>query len=110
MMLSTVIRVHHSMAPASRDEPPVHRESGRPSNQQRENQTPQKRPLPGPASIAPGMASMIALSTSSMIVIDTVSEPNASFRTTGVNRGGEPRRQQRPHGEPVAKEEGECHR
>ena len=38
---------------------------------------PQKRKLSSPASIAPGIASMIALSTISMIVIEIVSEANA---------------------------------
>jgi hypothetical protein len=37
-----------------------------------------------PASIAPGMASMMALSTTSMIVIEAVSAANASLSTARV--------------------------
>src|SRR5215208_5284346 len=70
----------------------------------RENaRLPQKRGLVSPASIAPGMRTIIRLSTISMIVIESVSEE----RQRQHRRQCQPRPQQWEHRQRVAEEERE---
>lgn len=72
------------MSVPSRDEPSVHREGGRRGNDERQHQAAPEQRAAEPGIHRPGMMSIIALSTISMIVIDTVSEARASLRTTPV--------------------------
>jgi hypothetical protein len=55
-----------------------------PASNSEKARLPQNRTLSSSAFIAPGISSMSALSTISMIVMDAVSEAKASLRTTGV--------------------------
>jgi hypothetical protein len=79
-----MVPVHHGMPSSPRDQPSVYWKRCRPGDKQREDETSQKSPVPSTASIAPGMRSAIALSTISMMVIETVSEANASLRTVAA--------------------------
>src|SRR5687767_15079866 len=69
-------RMHDGVAFAARDEPAIERErrnAATPAMAREKMRLPQKGRLVGPASIAPGIIRMMALSTISMTVIDAVS-------------------------------------
>src|SRR3546814_15619207 len=76
-----MVFMNDGMVLATRDQPSVDGKGGRAGDQERERGLPQKRKLSSPASIAPGMISMIALSTISMIGTETVSAARARFST-----------------------------
>jgi hypothetical protein len=67
-------RMNDRMAASARDQEPVDREGRCASHHQRESQTSPEQQGANPASIAPGMMSMIRLSTISMMVIEAVSD------------------------------------
>ena len=73
-----VVRVHHGVALAAGDHRPVDRIGDGARDEQREREAPPERTVVRPASIAPGTRSMIALSTTSITAIETVSEASAS--------------------------------
>jgi hypothetical protein len=65
--------VHDRMALATGQQPAVDREGDGPDDQQRARKASQKRKESKPASMAPGMRSIAALSTISMMVMLGVS-------------------------------------
>src|SRR3546814_11735207 len=85
-----MVFMNDGMVLATRDQPSVDGKGGRAGDQERERGLPQKRKLSSPASIAPGMFSMIALSTISMIGTETVSAAIASFSTAQKARPARP--------------------
>ena len=94
--------VDDGVALAAGDEPAVDRDGEGDGDDQREASAAPEQQLPSPASIAPGTATMIALSTSSIVAIENVSEASAIGMTAASARPGA---QQRQAGQPVAEEE-----
>ena len=79
-----VILMYHGVSPSARDQPTVHRKCSARGQQQRQRQAPPEEPRVERACIAPGMTSISALSTTSMMAIEAVSDANASQSTVPV--------------------------
>src|SRR5829696_8390972 len=78
---AVVVLVHDGVAAAARDQVPVDRKATTNATTSENASEPQKSASPKPASIAPGIKRMIALSTISITAIESVSAASASGST-----------------------------
>ena len=90
--MRVVVLVHDRVTLASGDEPAVDGHGDHEGEGQCDGEAAQKMPLATPASMAPGISSMIALSTISMTVMDRVSAASvtgiAALRATPARSTG----------------------